>query len=92
MPRMVSRYGIFGAFSCDVHAVALLQPADDDFDMLLSGARQQKLVRLRVAIEAQRLVFFQHLLHRVAHAVFILPRLGGDGVRRWTAPAISTCG
>ena len=63
------------------HAVALLQPADDDFDVLLAAARQQKLLRLRIAIEAQRLVLFENLVHRVAHAVFVLPRLGFDRER-----------
>ena len=43
MPRIVSRYGILGAFKRDIDAVALLQPADDDLDVLLAAAGQQEL-------------------------------------------------
>ena len=35
----------------DIHAVTLLQPADDHLDVLLSAAGEQKLLRLRVAVE-----------------------------------------
>ena len=63
-----------------VHAVALLQAADDDFHVLLPRAGQQELLGLRIAIEAQRLILFQNLVHRVAHAVFVVARLGGNGV------------
>ena len=68
-----------GAFSVDVHAVALLQPADDDFDVLLAAAGQQELLGLRVAVEAQRLVLFENPVDGVAHAVFVVARLGFDG-------------
>ena len=76
---MVSRYGILGALSVDVHAVALLQPADHDFDVLLPGAGQQEFAGLRIAIEAQGLVLFQDAVDGVAHAVFVVARLGFDG-------------
>ena len=64
-----------------VHAVALLQAADDDFHVLLTRAGQQELLGLRIAIEAQRRILFQNLVHRVAHAVFVVARLGRNGVR-----------
>ena len=68
-----------GRLQGDVHAVALLQAADHDFHMLLSGAGEQELARLRIAVEAQRLVFFQDAVDGVAHAVFVVARLGFDG-------------
>ena len=71
--------GNFGRLQRDIHAIPLLQPADYDFHVLLSRARQQKFARLRVAVEAQGLVFFQHLVNRVAHAVFVIAALGLDG-------------
>ena len=49
--------------------------------MLLSAPRQQELARLRVAVETQALVFFQNAVHRVAHAVFVVARLGFDRER-----------
>ena len=70
--------GNFGRMQLDVHAVAFLQAADDDFDVLLPAAGEQKFLGLRIAIEAQGLVFFENLVDGVAHAVFIVARLGGD--------------
>ena len=61
-----------------VDAVALLQTADDDFDVLLAAAREQKFLGLRIAIEAQRLIFFEDALDGVAEAIFILAALGGN--------------
>ena len=81
MPRIVSRYGNLRRVQRHVDAVALLQPADDDFDVLLPGAGQQEFFRLRIAIEAQRLILFENLVDRVAHPVFVVARLGGDGIR-----------
>ncbi len=49
--------------------------------MLLARPGQQELARLRIAIETQRLVLFQNAMHRVAHAVFVVARLGLDGER-----------
>ena len=69
-----------GRVQLDVHAVALLQAADDDLDVLLPAAGEQKLLGLRIAIEAQRLIFFQDLVDRVAHAIFVVARLGGNRV------------
>ena len=49
--------------------------------MLLARARQQELARLRIAVEAQRLVLFQDPVYGVAHAVLVVARLGLDGER-----------
>jgi hypothetical protein len=48
--------------------------------VLLPAAGQQEFLGLRIAIEAQRLILFQNLVDRVAHAIFVVARLGGDGV------------
>src|ERR1019366_7112106 len=63
----------------DIHAIALFQAADYDFHMLLSAAGQQEFARLRVAVETQRLVFFQDAVDGVAHTVFVVARLGFNG-------------
>jgi hypothetical protein len=47
--------------------------------MLLAATGQQEFARLRIAVEAQRLVFFQNAVHGLAHAVFVVARLGFDG-------------
>src|SRR5437899_11309011 len=41
----------FGRLECDIDAVTLFQAADDHLDVLLSAAREQKLLRLWVAVE-----------------------------------------
>ena len=81
-----------GRVQFHVHAVALLQAADDDFDVLLPAAGEQKFLGLRIAIEAQRLVLFQNLVDRVAHAVFVVAASWPQWRRRWTAPAASPAG
>ena len=68
-----------GALRVDIDAVALLQPADHNFHVLLAGAGQQELAGLRIAVEAQRLVLFEDAVDGVAHAVFVVARLGFDG-------------
>ncbi len=70
-----------GRFQRDIHAIALLQPADRDFDMLLAGAGDQKLLGLRVAVEAQGEILFEQFVEGVAHAVFVGAafRLHGEG-------------
>ena len=70
----------FRRFQFDLHSVAALQTADDDLEMLLPVARQQKLLCLRIAIEAQREIFFENLGQGGAQAVFVVARLGGHGV------------
>jgi hypothetical protein len=78
----------FRRFQRDIHAVALLHPADDDFHVLLAGAGEQEFARLRIAVEAQRLVFFQNRAPP-AHAVLVVARFWLRWRKRWTAPAIS---
>ena len=73
--------GNFRRVQLDIHAVALLQAADDHFDVLLAAAGEQKFLGLRIAIEAQRLIFFEDALDGVAQAVFILAALGRDRKR-----------
>ena len=79
-------------FQGDIHAVALFQTADHDFHMLLPAARQQELAGLRVAVEAQRLVFFQDAVDGVAHTVFVVARLGFDGEGDGGLRAVSRAG
>ena len=70
--------GNLGRFQGDVHAIALLQPADGDFDVLLAGSGDQEFLGLRIAIEAQGKIFFQQFVQRVAHAVFVVAALRFD--------------
>src|ERR1700676_4438306 len=58
-----------GGFQFDVHAVAFLQPADDHLAVLLAAAGEQELLRLRIAIETQRLVLFENPLDTIAQPV-----------------------
>src|ERR1039457_3139865 len=44
-----------------------------------AAAGQHELARLRVAVEAQALVFLKDAVHGIAHAVFVVARLGFDG-------------
>ena len=68
-----------GRLQRDIHAITLLHAADHDFHVLLARAGEQKLARLRIAIEAQRLVLFQNAVHRLPHAIFVVARLGFNG-------------
>src|SRR5208283_5278993 len=72
--------GNLGSVQFHFDAVAFLKTADNHLDVLLSAARQQELFRLRIAIEAQRQIFFQDFRNRIAHAVLILARLRRDGI------------
>ena len=47
--------------------------------MLLSRPGEQEFAGLRIAIEAQCLVLFQNPVDGVAHAIFVVARLGFDG-------------
>src|ERR1700678_1780923 len=58
--------GNFRRVQFHVDTVALLQAAYDHFDMLLAAAREQEFFSLRIAIEAQRLIFFENALDGVA--------------------------
>src|SRR6185503_20412178 len=50
--------GKFGRMKCHVHTVPLLQLFDDGLDVQLSRARKQELLRLCIATEVKRLIFF----------------------------------
>ena len=65
--------------------VPVLQLGDDDFDVLLAGARDQEFLRLGVAEEAQHGIFFHQLVDAVAQLVFVGAGLGldGEGDRRF---------
>ena len=72
----------------DVDAVAFLQPADDDLDMLLAAAGEEEFFCLRIAVKSQGLIFFQDLVKRVAHPVLIVPgfrlnRIGNGRLRHF---------
>ena len=60
--------------------IAAFQAADDNFEMLLAIAGEQKLFGHGVAIEAQRAIFFEDLVNGRAEAVFITAGFCGDGV------------
>ena len=89
---MVSRYGILGALQLHIHAVALLQAADDDLHVLLPAAGEQEFLGLRVAIEAQRLVFFQNLVRSRCPCDLRRCASWRKSRKRWKAPAIFTGG
>ena len=58
--------------------VALAKLGNDDLDMLLSGAREQKFFRLRIAPEAQRKILFENAVNCDANAIFIRARFWFD--------------
>ena len=65
--------------------IALAQLGDDDFDVLLAGAAEQKFLGLRIAGEAERQVFFENFVDGHADAVFVRARfrLDREGDRRF---------
>ena len=70
----------------DLDLIALLQFADDDFQVLLSVAGEQKLFGLRIAVEVERGIFLEDSMYRRAEAVFIVAslrfnRVGDSGYR-----------
>ena len=71
--------GNLGRFQHDFGVVALLHLRDDDFNVLLAGARDQEFLGLRVAEEAQHGVFFHELVDAGAELVFVGAALGLDG-------------
>ena len=75
--------GHLRGFQVDLGVVAVLHLRDRDFDVLLARAGDQKLLRLRIAEEAQHGVFFHQLGQVHAQLVFVRPRLRlnreGDG-------------
>ncbi len=65
-------------FQNHFRVIALLQLRHHDFNVLLSGARNQKLLRLRIAEEAQHGIFFHELVQSRPQLVFIGARLFGS--------------
>ena len=63
-----------------IDVVLAPQTRDDDLDVLLAVARQQKLLGLRIAIEAQAGVLFENLVNGMTHAVFVGTSLGENGI------------
>ena len=68
-----------GCLQVDFGVVALLQLGDDDFNVLLPGPRDQELLGLRIAEEAQHGIFFHELVDAGAELVFVGAALGFDG-------------
>ena len=62
----------------DLDLVALAQAGDDDLDVELAHAREQHLVGLRVARDAQHRVLLQQPLQRGRDLVVVAARLGLD--------------
>src|SRR5260370_663542 len=73
--------GDFGGLEGEVDMVALVELGDDDFDMLLAGAGQEKFLGLRIARKAQRGTVLEDFMIRNADLVFIGAgsRLDGKG-------------
>ena len=60
-----------GRLEREIDVVALVKLGDDDFDVLLAGAGEEKFFRLRIARETQRGVFFENFVDRDADFVFV---------------------
>ncbi len=71
----------FGWFESEIDMVALVELGDDDFNVLLAGAGQQKFLGLRIAGKAERGIFLQDFMNRDADLVFVSAgfRLDGKG-------------
>src|SRR5262249_34613043 len=67
-----------GRLQGEVNVVTLLQLGDDDFDVLLPVASQQKLLRLRVAREAQGGILLHDFMDGYPDFVFVGSGLGLD--------------
>ena len=76
---MVSRYGNLGRLQRQLDVIALAQLGDDDFDVLLARAGEQKFLGLRIAAETQRGIFFENSVNGRADLVFIGARFRLDG-------------
>ena len=66
----------------DVDAESPLQLRDRHFDVQLPLAREQQLLRLRIAAVADRRILFLEAVHRRADLVFVAAALRLDGVRQ----------
>ena len=71
--------GDFGRMHDQFDVVALAELGDDDFDVLLPGAAEQKFLGLRIAGEAQGQIFLQNFVNGETDAVFIGAGFGFDG-------------
>ena len=78
---MVSRYGNFGSLEVHFGVITVLQLGNDDFDVLLAGARDEEFLGLGIAEEAQHGILFHQLVDAVAQLVFVGAGLGLDGER-----------
>ena len=76
----------------DVDAEAPLQLRDRHFDVKLSLAREQQLLRLRIAAVADRRILLLEPMHRRADLVFVAAALRLDGVRQHRLRDISSGG
>ncbi len=70
-----------GRFEGEVDVVALVKLGDDDFDVLLAGAGEEKFFRLRIARKTQRRVFLKNFVNRDADFVFVGARFWLDRKR-----------
>src|SRR2546429_6446926 len=73
--------GHLGRLQIHFGVVALLHLRDSDFDVLLSRARDEELLSLRVAEEAQHGIFFHQLVNADTEFVFIGSALAFDSKR-----------
>ena len=62
-----------------VDAELALHAVDDDVEVQLAHAGDDRLARLRVELHAEARVFFGELLQRLAHPVLVVLRLRLDG-------------
>src|SRR5204862_765860 len=67
-----------GRFEHDFSVVTLLELCHHNFDVLLACARNEKLLGLRIAIEAQHGVFFNQFMNAIGELVSIGASLGLD--------------
>ena len=72
--------GDLGRMQLHIDVVLTPQTRHDDLDVLLPVARQQELLGLRIAVEAQARVLFENLVNGMPHAVFVGAGLGENGV------------
>jgi hypothetical protein len=71
----------FGSLQDHFRVIALLKLRNDDFDMLLAGARDEEFLGLRIAEETQHAIFFHQFVYAGPELVFVRAALGFDGKR-----------
>ena len=69
-------------FGLDLDTQLPVQPLERDAEVRLAHAPQQRLVRLRVALEAQRGILVEQAVQRVGELVLVALRLGADRDRQ----------